>query len=583
MINNVNKYIQKVKSNSIQNALNFINKGGDWSSISTADFLEQSYCIAAALKALCLKKGDKVAIMAAPSPLWTICDLGILLGGFVTIPIFHNISEDNFVLETTQSETKVIFVMGTLGHQFCERFVDYFEKVISLDVTPFFKEEFVFKDFIAFGADELKKEPFNPIEISPEDTATIIYTSGTTAIPKGVELTQKNIFSMLDSGIQPLKITKTDRYFSFLPLAHIFGRIVNLAMICEGIPVFYISDLSNLIPDMQGVKPTLMVIVPRLLEKFYNTIRHASGQGNYLKRKVGTWAFNYLDRPVNTPKNIFYVHLADWILGRQVRKIFGGHVRYFFSGSARLDEKIHDFFRHCGIPIIEGYGLTEACPACMNSLNAQRRGSIGKMLPGIELRIAENGELLLRGPTVMKGYFKNPAATALFLTPEGWLHTGDEGRVDEDGFVFLIGRLSEKCKTSYGEFINKPALEALANQLPMVEFSTIVGENKPFVTCLLFPNYEALDSLKQQMDLRDATYEELLNMDFIQREIKRSLENINAHLNPGERIRDFRFVYIKASIEGGELSPTLKARQEFIETKYADLIKEMYPTSMWEG
>lgn len=583
MMNTVNDLVTSIESTPNPRALNYLDKMGKWHSISSEEFLHQARSLSTALKVLGLKRGDKVAIMAPPTHLWSICDFGILLGGFVAVPIFHNISEDNFVLETLQSESKVIFVMGATGHQFCQKYIDNFDKIISLDASPFFQEELLYKDFIALGEDALSQNQFEPQLLSPDDTATIIYTSGTTAIPKGVELTQKNIFCMLDGALNRIKINNQDRFLSFLPLAHILGRLVNFAMLSKGIAVYYLSDITALLTSLKEVKPTVIAIVPRLVEKFYNTIQYKCGEGNPLRKTMATWAFNYLNRPYNDTSNVFAKFFADRILGCKIRKLFGNHLRVMVSGSAKLDEKYFNFFNNAGVPLLEGYGLTEACPGFLAALNANRVGKIGTRLEGVEAKISPEGELLLRGALVMKGYYLNPGATAAFITHDGWLHTGDQGKIDEEGFLTLQGRMSDKCKTSYGEFIDKPSLEELTNQLPFVDFSTIIGENRPFVTCLLFPDYDALDRLKKQMDLRNVTYEEMLRMDFIQREIKRSLEEINAHLNPGERIRDFRFVFNKASIEGGELSPTMKARHAFIEKKYTDLINEMYPKSYWES
>jgi long-chain acyl-CoA synthetase len=463
----------------------------------------------------------------------------------------------------------------------CEKYIDYFDKVISLDSTSFFKEELLYKDFLALGEDALQKDAFEPVTILPGDTATIVYTSGTTTIPKGVELTQQNLFSMLQEGATRFRMNQSNRFLSVLPLAHILGRIMNLGMLLQGVSIYFLNDLTAILPVIKEVKPTHLVVVPRMLEKFYNTISERCKTGNFIKKKTGLWAFEYLNRFPGPSKNRFLDFLADRILGSKIRRLFGGHLQCFLSGSAKLDERLFNFFKNVGIPIAEGYGLTEACPAFSNTLEDNKMGTIGKPFSQMEIKISDEGEILLRGPTVMKGYYRNPGATAVAIK-EGWLHTGDRGKLDEEGYLILQGRLSEKCKTSYGEFVDKPSLEELANQLPFVDFSTIICEDKPFVTCLLFPNYEALDNLKQQMDLRDLSYEEMLRMDLIHREIKRSLDAINLHLNPGERIRDYRFVFSKATVEGGELSPTLKARQKFIEQKYSDIINEMYPQSYWK-
>lgn len=557
-------------------ALNYMDKGGKWVSLSTAEVLRQARCLGHALRVMGLKAGDKIAIMAPPSPFWTICDLGIMLNGMITVPIFPNISEDNFVLEITQSEAKAIFLAGPVSHQITEKYMDYFERIISLDPSPFFKEQLVYHDLIELGNKALKQGSEEFASVRGSDTATIVYTSGTTAIPKGVELTHRNMVCQFEATEGWMDIRKGDRFLSILPLAHILGRNVNLTLFALGISIYYLNDMSQLLQAFQEIKPTLFAAVPRLFEKIYHTIIQKVKETNFLVRPLVRWALNR-GRERNPSK--WSYPLGNLFLYSKIKKMFGGEIRCILSGGAPLNQHILYFFINSGIPIVEGYGLTEACPVISNRPNKNVPGTIGKAMPGVEVVLSPSGEILLRGDMVMKGYHRNPQATAIILDSDGWLHTGDQGFFDPGGFLHITGRISDKLKTSYGEFVDIPSLEDLLGQIPFVDLGIAVVENRPFVTCLLFPNLEDLEKIKIQMELKDLSIEDILRMDFIKREVDRSIQQINEHLNQWERIRNYRFVFNKATVESGELTVSFKPRHHFILDKYNSLIDEMYPLS----
>lgn len=577
MFQTIQDVVNHLKHNiSNPNALNYLDKTGNWVSISTENYLHQVACIAASLRIMGLKPGDKVAIMSPSSPLWVICDLAIMLNGMITVPIFPNISEDNFVLEITQSESKAIFVSGPTSHQLTERHMDYFERVISLDSSPFFKEELLYHDLLDLGNKTLKQHTLEPIPLKPNDTATIVYTSGTTGIPKGVELSHKNLVCQFENTEKWMDLHKGDRFLSILPLAHILGRNVNLTLLSLGISIYFLNDMTYLLQSFQDVKPTLFAGVPRLFEKMYNTIVKKIQDTNPLIRPLAKWALNRARE--HNPSNWTYA-LGNFILYSKIKKMFGGKIRFMLSGGAPLNPLVLNFFINSGVLIIEGYGLTEACPVISNRPTENQPGTIGKPMPDIEIKLSPSGEIQIKGQVVMKCYFQNPHATAAILDTEGWLHTGDQGFFDPHGFLHMTGRISDKLKTSYGEFVDVPAVEELLKQLPFVDLAVAIVENRPFVTALLFPDFEEIEKLKKQMDLKDLGVEEILRMDFIRREVDRSIQQINEHLNQWERIRNYRFIYNPAKVETGELSLSFKPRHSFIIDKYSALIDEMYPVS----
>ena len=577
-INDVINFIEKEPNN--PTAFNYKDYSGTWQAVSTQQFIHEVRCIVAALQKIGLRKGDRVAIIGPVSYFWSLCDIGIMLAGCVTVPIFHNISSDNFVYEVVQSGAKVIFVADASCHLLCQENCELFQKIISMDEAPYCPEEIHFKEFFAWGEQALKElnGKLMDSEAATDDLATIIYTSGTTALPKGVMLTQKNMVAEVDYSQKWFGFgQKNDRYLSYLPLAHIFGRLMNIYMIYAGVSIYYLGDPLQFVQASQEVHPTTLIIVPRIIDKIYKSILHKIHDMHGLKKKLALWAVNVAESNKQTWGWKLQHRLADHILYAKLRNLLGNCVRVIISGSAKANPKQLKFFHTIGIPIYEGYGMTEGCPVSTNTSFATRFGTIGKPMPEIEIKIAESGEILIRGPVVMMGYYKDEKLSDAKLDSEGWFHSGDKGSIDADGYLTFLGRLSELCKTSYGEFVDVPNIERLLSELPYVDMAILIAHNKPFVTSLLFPNIEALERIKKQRGLEHLTAEEVLKQDFIKHEIDQALDNLNQHLSNWERIRDYRLIPAKASIEGGELSPTLKQRRQFIEEKYKYLIDEMYP------
>lgn len=574
-INNVDELLLFIeKNNSNPRALCELDVMGEWQGISYPTMVAQVRGIAAALKNMGLKKGDRVALMSPPSIAWTVTDLGIMLAGCVSVPLFANISEENFLFEINQAEALVIFVSKPWGHQLANKYKERFQQIVSLDSPSFYKHELLFKDLV----NQQTTEVFDPL--SSDDLASIVYTSGTTSVPKGVELTHLNLTCEVANSIQLTGWNIDDRLLLFLPLSHIFGRLVNLTMLYGGGSVYYLQDVQQFVPTCKVVQPTSCIFVPRLLEKMIQSIDQKIENLPTLQKHIGRWAFHLAFKEHLSWFDKCLQPLADLLFYRKIRDLLGGKIKIALTGSARANPNHLIFFNNVGIPLIEGYGLTEACPAIANTIFSSKIGSIGLPLPEVEVKLSPTGELLLKGPLVMRGYYKAPELTKHALDEEGWLHTGDICTQEKDGNFTFVGRASEMCKTSYGDFVDLSKLETELRALPFVDYAIVLAENRPYASALLFPDLEALARIKERLGMAEISTAEILRLDFVRKELDRALEKINARLNKGERVKSYRFVTNAATVEGGELSPSFKLRREFTHNKYKRLIEEMYPVNL---
>lgn len=574
-IKTIAEYIDYYSNNcSNPKALNDQDKAGDWKGISAQEVVRQIKGIAGGLKNMGLKQGARVGIIGPPSAEWTIANLGIMGGGFISVPIYPNVSEENFRFEITQAEIEVIFVAKPLAHQLANKCKEQFRHIISLDSPPFFKNELSFKDLTS------QQHPEPITQAAPDDLGSILYTSGSTGSPKGVELTHRNLTYFIPESLEKIGWTNKDKITLFLPPSHIFGFLANLTMLYADGSIYYMSDIHQLIPTCKEVQPTTILFVPRLLEKMVQTIEQRIKSSSPFKRVLQQWAFDRAFKEKLSWWDRLSHPLAHLVLYSKIQELFGGKLRATFTGSAKADPRHLHFFNAVGIPLSEGYGLTEACPTCMNSWSHYRLGTVGQPLKDISLKLSDEGELLIKGPQVMHGYHKSPELTQQAIDKEGWLHTGDVFSVDNEGYYTFLGRRTELCKTSYGEFVDLTKLESALRSLPLVDYAIALAENRPFVTALLFPDLASIDKIKEQMGMSGLSVKEVLQLDFVKKELDRALEKINARLNKGERIKSYRFVTNAATIEGGELSPSYKMRRKFTHDKYKSLIEELYPVNL---
>ncbi len=580
------EYLKGIESHSQkEKALNFYD-GTVWQSYSIPEMLLTIRRAALGLYALGLKKGDPVILLTHPSSKWTIMDFAIKAIGGISVPAFINISPENFQYQINQTEAKFLIVDGkhftdiSYQKQLILDNKERFKSIISLNPTS--DHNLDFDGLLEMGdrIHELSPTLFDKLldDVKSEDTACIIYTSGSTGTPKGAEYTHERILAFLSCyffGINP-----SDRFLSILPVAHIYGYVMNLATMRFNVQVYYINDVKMLSQAAKEIHPTIIIVVPRLLEKLYSKLLSNIQNQGFMKKTLGTWAFELAKHDEGT-EDFFTKHLlhsfADMLIYSKFRDILGGSIRIMISGSAPLNRTLQTFFNSVGIPIYEGYGMTEACPISVNQQEHRKVGSVGLPLEIYEVKASEEGELWVRGKGTMLRYYKDPTATAKALTSDMWLKTGDKVVIDSEGYIFIVGRLKEVYKTSTGEFVVPVPIEQELIKAPLIEMAIVIAEGRKYTSVLLFPDKDVLSSIKKAHDSEAWSDEEFLRSEFIKIETQNLISSINKHLNKCEQIQDYRYVLAPLTVESGELTPTLKIRREVVSKKYAHLIDSMYP------
>lgn len=569
-------YIAKTYHNS--NALNWRDEEGAWHATSTEQFIRSIKLTALGLYQLGVRAGDCVGIMANPSSKWSIADFAIMMIGGISVPLFANIADENFMHEITQTNLKIIFLEGSEPWSTFKKHEKLFTTAIAFDAPQHTKAKSL-EDIMELGErlDKAQPDLYEKLrhQVKPSDVGAIIYTSGSTGLPKGVEVTHDNMASVLDYPAfhwDPLK----DRYLSILPLAHVFGHCINLWLLTMGVSIYYSSDYKNLSAICHHVRPTAMVVVPRLLEKVYMKMSDKIMSTPGIKGVIGRWALGIAKKSKLGIVDRFLYPIADALVYSKMRQSLGGLVRIVISGGAPLNPHLEEFFERIGVPIYEGWGLTEACPVCVNTPKHNLIGTCGRPVEGQTLVISPEGEVLVKGSLVMKGYFKNPEATARTLDQEGWLHTGDRGSIDSNGMLRILGRMKELYKTSTGEYVAPVPIEQALGRHPLVDMCMVVAEGHKFATCLIFPNMETIERLKREEGLTRISNDEFMHSSYAKKEIATLLASVNQNLNHWEQIHDYRLIMEPLSIFNGELTPSMKIRREVVLKKYKALIDAMY-------
>jgi long-chain acyl-CoA synthetase len=552
-------------------------KNGNWQYLSSDEFIEYVQCAALGLRAIGLRKGDRVGIFSKSSPYWLIADFAIAIAGGVTVPFFANLSEEHFVYEVGVAKPRFIFVGEDESYDMVGPHTHLFEGVIKVEDDAEFKADFNLWDIIQKGKEIHERSPhlYEEMEngIHSDDLATIIFTSGSTGEPKGVELTHKNLVYIIH--YEEFEWKEGERFLSILPLPHIFSKQINYIMVAWGIQSYYLNDLTIVGDICKEIHPTFMIVVPRLMEKIYSKMLTKIQNAGLMKRAFGLWAFDLANREGGLYKWLMQP-IADRLVYSQLRQALGGKLRLVISGGAALNPQLHHFFLDIGVPIVQGWGLTEASTIAVNRWGKQKVGTCGPPLPGIQFKISSKGEVLVKGPTVMRGYYQNPEATALAIDKDGWLHTGDFGSLDGDGYLTIGGRMNESFKTGQGEYVVPVPIEQKISQAPLIDMAMVIGENQPHASVLLFPDKNVLQNLKQLHNKVDLSDEEFLKSRFVIAEMEELLKELNSELNHWERIHDYRFILETPTIEGGELTPTMKLRRKKILEKYQNIVSDIY-------
>ncbi|MGI8468325.1 MAG: AMP-dependent synthetase/ligase [Pyrinomonadaceae bacterium] len=566
-----------------------------WKHLSGKTAIEKIKNIALGLADLGVKAGDRIAIISENRPEWSLADLAILSLRAVVVPIYTTqaVEQIRYILE--DSGAKMLFVSGKKifrhAAQAIEN-VEVLEKIIFFDEdakTENDNRAMTLETIERRGA-ELEKQDGKTFDnflekIDKEDLATVIYTSGTTGEPKGVLLTHENFTSNVAAISKGLPITSDDRSLAVLPLSHIFERTVFYVLCTNGVSISYCAAFEQLAIYLTEVSPTIMTAVPRLFEQVYHKIVRKGKSAGGWKTSLFNWALQVgqeyweaKDKRERVSAALALKHsIASRLVFSKWRAGVGGSLRFFVSGGASLSKKLSYAFWAAGIPILQGYGMTEACVVCANRPEDNKVGSIGKPFEGIEIKIAEkDGEILIRGKNVMKGYLNKPEETAQVLDAEGFYHTGDVGYKDEDGHFYITDRLKDLFKLSNGKYVAPQQVESLLKQSPLISQPVVVGSGRKQVGALVVPDWETLkQTLREEGISADGSREEMCENPIVVKRVQREAIELTRELSDYERVKRVYLLPREFSIDKGEMTPTLKIKRGVVDEKYSEAIDEI--------
>jgi long-chain acyl-CoA synthetase len=551
----------------------------------------------AGLATIGVQRGDRVAIISENRPEWVLCDMAIAALGAISVPLYPTLTSPQ--IEEIFLDADVSFACVSNVAQF-RKIYSLLNKINSLrSIVVFTDKELpddenviplvrVLTNGEKFLADNSYFVKERVREISPEDLLTIIYTSGTTGTPKGVQLTHKNIVENIKGSVAVLPISDTDTFLSFLPLCHTFERMGGYytAMSC-GASIAYAESIESVRNDLKEIHPTIMTAVPRFFERVYNRIIKNIAASSPLKQKL-FWKSIAIGREYMKAKNNGNVSfllkkkhaLAEKLVFQKIKENTGGKIRFFVSGGGALAKELGEFFEAIGIVIIEGYGLTESSPVLsVNRVEKYKFGTVGFPIPNVELFIAEDGEILARGPNIMRGYWNDDVTTKKVISEDGWLHTGDIGEFDEEGFLKITDRKKNIFVTSGGKNIAPQPIENRFLRSKFIDQFVLIGDSRMYLSALIIPDFEILEELATALQILYRTTTELVQHKEIRNFYWNEIQQLQKNVPNFERVRKFVLLDHALSIESGEMTPTLKIRRKIIEEKYRTLIEQMYETS----
>lgn len=561
----------------------FVSKiNGEWTPLSTADFLEKAMGISRGLIAQGIEPGDKVAIVSPTRYEWNVVDIAIQQVNGVVVPIYPNISSKDYEYIFNDATIKLCFVadqeildkiLHAKGNMRDLRHIYTFEKCDGADNWD---------KIVEAGQSVEKSAVEERMTIAKiEDLATIIYTSGTTGNPKGVMLSHKNILSNVEVCIDPIPADENSRVLTFLPLCHIFERMLHYLYMHLGCSIYFAESMDTIGDNIREVKPHVFTAVPRLIEKVFDKIMAKGDDLTGIKRSLFFWAVELAEKydPVNR-SGIYNMKLgiARKLIFSKWQEALGGEVRAMASGSAALQPRLARIFLAAGIPILEGYGLTETSPVV--SVNCFKKGirvgTVGPLIEGVEVKIAGDGEILVKGPNVMMGYYNQPEQTAEVIK-DGWFHTGDIGEFQEDKFLKITDRKKEIFKTSGGKYIIPQAMENKFKESRFIEQIVVVGESQKFPAAIVVPNFEFVrEWTKRKGHHVGKTNEELINSKVVIDRIQLEIDTYNGQFGQWEQLKKFVMLPAELTVENDELTPTLKLKRKIIHKRYQEQIESIY-------
>ena len=561
-------------------------RDGAWHVIPSADFYARIRALAHALQSFGLQKGDRVAIISENRWEWPVADFATLALGLVNVPMFPTLLAPQIgeLLQHAEARVAIVSTRAQLKKIAAVRPHTALEYVLVMD------DEAAGELEGAIGFSSLLENRRQGRDaafdaqahaIVPGDLASIIYTSGTTAEPKGVMLTHGNLASNVNYSLREFAFTGPQRTVSFLPLSHVTARHVDYALYSLGFSIAYIPSMDKLMGALQSIEPTLIVAVPRVFEKVRQEVERRARDSKF-KTRIVQWALGVgkQNEPAilagRTPASPLW-KLADRLFYSKVRAVFGGRVDYFIAGGAPLGPDTAHWFAHAGIRILEGYGLTETSPVIgVNTPPANRLGTIGKPLPNLQVRLAPDGELLVKGPSVFSGYWRNAELTRLAFDQEGWFLTGDIASQDPDGFLRITDRKKELIKTSAGKFIAPQSIEGKLKADFLIGHAALLGDRQKYVAALISPNFPALELWARDRKIPFATRSELIEHPKVLVRFKETVKQVNHSLADFELVKRFALVPDEWTVESGELTPSLKLKRRVLLDRYKNQIAGLF-------
>ncbi len=571
-------------------ALLHYKKDGVYVGLTTDEVRTEVERIALGLRDLGVRPGDKVVLLAENGPWWTMTDYAILSLGAITVPVYTSLVPEQIKYIINDSDAKIVIVSDRkLWEKAAAVKKDLSQVVhfVSFEAEP--AEGVLSLERIKAKGQESRNSSPRLFEttaraVKPDDAASIIYTSGTTGIPKGVILTHANFASNVESLASIIPFSEKDTDLSFLPLSHVLERLGTFAFMSRGVSMAYAESIEAVAQNLLEVKPSIMISVPRLFEKIYARVMDNVLSGSSLKKRIFFWALKVgktygeltlLKKPI--PGSLRRRRrIAHKLVFSKILEKTGGRVHFFVSGGAPLAKDIAEFFYAIGVVVLEGYGLTESSPviAC-NTFANLRFGTVGKPIPGVEVKIAPDGEILARGPNIMKGYYKKEEETRETLEG-GWLHTGDIGHLDTEGFLVITDRKKDLIVTSGGKNVAPQPIENMLKQNPFIANAVVIGGSRKFIAALLVPNFEKLEEYAKARGVGYVNRKDLIQNEAVVRFLLEEVDRTTPNLAPYEKVKKIALLERDFEIEQGEITPTLKVKRNIVEEKYKELIDSLY-------
>ncbi len=558
---------------------------GQWKKVNIEQYRQNVNNLCFGLLGLGVKKGDTIVTIMNNRPEWNYLDFAIMQAGAIHVPVYPTISKADYRYIFNHAAVRFVFVSGDDLVKKIKEVVEGCPTVEEIYTVKGRNGERSVYDLMELGNSKPYHTKMEEIkdEIHANDLATIIYTSGTTGNPKGVMLSHANLISNFKAVSYIPTFGQEGKALSFLPLCHVYERMLNYLYHYLGISIYYAESLATISDNIKEINPDMMCCVPRLLEKIYDKIIATGRKLKGLKRMLFFWAVKLADEyDVNGNNSSWYKvqhKIADALIFSKWREALGGKFKIIVSGGASIQPKLVRTFRAAGLPIYEGYGLTETSPVVAvtsTDYNGIKIGTVGPPLRGVEVKIADDGEILARGPGIMMGYYKDPGLTAQAIDSEGWFHTGDVGVFEPEGQLRITGRKKEIFKTSLGKYIAPELIENRIKESPFVDNIIVVGENEKFAAALIVPDFNHLRSWCQIKGHPYSTDHMMLLNPVIRQRFARVVDESNANFGNAEQIKKFELIPEEWGISTGELTPTLKLKRKFITEKYSSVIQKMF-------